>query len=128
MLRKGEFTAEPLWFNRNLKLKFSSAVLADGAIYGLDENILTCLDAETGRRRWKDGRYGYGQLILVDGYLIIQCEDGDLALVEANPEAHRELSRVEALNSKTWNHPAVADGKLLLRNDRRMMCFELSKD
>ena len=101
-------------------------MLHDGYVYGLDERILTCLDAATGQRRWKGGRYGYGQLILADGYLIIQCENGDLALVEATPQAHRELSRVEALNAKTWNHPALADGKLLIRNDRRMMCFDLA--
>lgn len=120
------YAVEQLWFNRNLKLKFSSAVLREGAIYGLDEKILTCVDVETGERRWKGGRYGFGQLILAGGYLIIQCEDGDLTLVEATPDAHREIARVDALDGKTWNHPALADGRLLLRNDRRMMCFDLS--
>ena len=121
-------TPETVWSNLRLKLKFSSGVLHDGHIYGLDERILTCLDAATGERRWKGGRYGYGQLILADGYLIIQCENGDLALVEATPDALRELSRVEALTAKTWNHPALADGKLLIRNDRQMMGFDLARE
>jgi outer membrane protein assembly factor BamB len=121
----GNFEVEQVWFNRNMRLKFSSAVLHDGYVYGLDNSILTCLEIETGARQWKGGRYGYGQLVLSDGYLIVQCEEGDIALVEATPQAHREVRRIEALNSRTWNHPAVADGKLLLRNDRQMMCYEL---
>jgi outer membrane protein assembly factor BamB len=117
---------EQVWFNRNLKLKFSSAVLLDGYVYGLDNTVLVCLDVETGKQQWKAGRYGYGQLVLAGRFLIVQCESGDLAVVEATPEGHREASRVEALGSRTWNHPAVAGGKLLLRNDRRMMCYDLS--
>jgi outer membrane protein assembly factor BamB len=116
---------EELWSTKSLKLKFSSAVLSEGFIYGLDEKILVCVDVETGERRWKGGRYGFGQLILADGYLIVQCEDGDLALVEASPESHKEAARVKALSGKTWNHPAISDGRLLLRNDREMMCIDL---
>lgn len=121
----GRLAVEQVWFDRNLKLKFSSAVLRDGYVYGLDNDILTCVDVQNGKQLWKGGRYGYGQLVLADPFLIVQCESGDLALVEATPQGHRELSRVEALGSRTWNHPAVADGKLLVRNDRRMMCYDI---
>jgi len=116
----------PKWKNKNLRLKFSSAVLTGNVVYGLDEQILVALDVATGERRWKGGRYGYGQLVLIGEHLLIQCENGDLALVEATPEAHRELRRVEALANKTWNHPAVAESKLLIRNDREMRCYDLS--
>ena len=114
-----------VWKNRRLRLKFSSAVIKDHFIYGLDENILTCLDAKTGKRQWKAGRYGYGQIVLMDSYLLIQCENGDLAIVRANPEEHQEIDRVTALDNKTWNHPALSQGFLLIRNDRKMMCFDL---
>ncbi|MFW6125164.1 MAG: PQQ-binding-like beta-propeller repeat protein [Pirellulales bacterium] len=120
------FQVEPVWSNKVIELKFTSALLHEGYVYGLDQNILTCVNPETGKRAWKGGRYGFGQLILAGGFLIIQCEDGDLALVEATPEAHRELSRVAAIEGRTWNHPALADGKLLVRNDREMACFDLS--
>ena len=114
-----------IWKNRRLRLKFSSAVIKDHFIYGLDENILTCLDAKTGKRQWKAGRYGYGQIVLMDSYLLIQCENGDLAIVRANPSEHQEIDRVAALDNKTWNHPALSQGFLLIRNDRKMMCFDL---
>jgi outer membrane protein assembly factor BamB len=120
------FSARELWRNKSLKNKFSSSVFWKGHLYGLDEEILTCVNAATGERAWKDGRYGYGQLLLADGHLVILCANGDLALVKATPEKHEEIARIPAIKGKTWNHPALADGKLLVRNLVEMACFDLS--
>src|SRR5258705_1647027 len=117
------FAARKVWQNKNLKNKFTSSVLWQGHIFGLDEDILTCLDAQTGERRWKDGHYGYGQLLLANGHLIILSGDGDLVLVRATPKRLEELARFPAIHRKTWNHPAIAHGKLLVRNDAAMACF-----
>ncbi len=122
---EGRFKATPVWRNKFLKTKFASAVFWQGHLYGLDEDILTCLDATTGERRWKDGRYGYGQLLLASGHLVMLCGDGDLALVRATPARHEELARVPALHGKTWNHPAIAGGRLLVRNAAEMACFDI---
>ncbi len=119
-------TVKELWRNKFLKNKFTSSVLHNGHLYGLDEDILVCVDAETGERRWKDGRYGYGQVLLASGHLVILCGDGDLALVQALPDRHVELARLPAIKGKTWNHPAIAGGKLLVRNAVEMACFDLS--
>ncbi len=119
------FSARLLWQNSNLKNKFTSSVFWQGYIYGLDENILTCLDASTGERKWKDGRYGYGQLILANGHLIILSAEGELVLVRATPDRRDEVARFQAIRGKTWNHPAIAEGKLLLRNSAEMSCFDL---
>jgi outer membrane protein assembly factor BamB len=118
--------ARELWRNRNLKNKFTSSVVWQGRVYGLDEDILTCLDATTGERCWKEGRYGYGQLILASGHLVILCGDGDLALVRAAPDRPTELARFPAIRGKTWNHPAIAGGRLLVRNAVEMACFDLT--
>jgi len=88
---------------------------------------LTCVDASTGERKWKDGRYGYGQLVLAGGHLVILSGDGVLALVKANPERREELARFPALKGKTWNHPAIAGGKLFVRNIAEMACFEIAR-
>ena len=80
------FTARTVWKNTFLKNKFSSSVFWQGYVYGLDEDMLTCLSADTGERQWKDGRYGYGQLLLANGYLIVLSGEGELALVKAAPE------------------------------------------
>jgi outer membrane protein assembly factor BamB len=128
------FSARTVWQNKNLKNKFTSSIFWQGYIYGLDEDILTCLDASTGERKWKDGRYGYGQLLLATGssgraatgYLIILSGEGELALVKATPDHHEEVARFQAIKGKTWNHPAIADGKILVRNAEEMACFQIS--
>ena len=114
-----------VWRNIRMKNQFTSSVLHDGFIYGLDESILACVDAATGELKWKGGRYGYGQVVLASGHLIVLAEDGDLALVRASPERHQELVRFPALEGKTWNHPAITDGHLIVRNLNEMAAFDL---
>ncbi len=87
--------------------------------------MLVSLDPDTGERHWKGGRYGHGQLILVGDLLLIQAENGDVVLVEATPEKHRELARFAALDGKTWNPPALSGRLLLVRNDREAACYKL---
>jgi outer membrane protein assembly factor BamB len=121
----GGLGVREVWRNRNLKNKFSSSVYWQGHLYGLDESILTCLDAETGERRWKDGRYGYGQLLLASGHLIVLTGDGDLALVRATPDRHEEVARFTAIPGKSWNHPALGGGRLVVRNASTMACYDV---
>jgi outer membrane protein assembly factor BamB len=87
--------------------------------------MLVCLDPQTGQRQWKEGRYGYGQVLAVDDYLIVLGGDGQLALVKANPDRYEEIGHFQALEGKTWNHPAMFDGKILVRNAVQMACFDL---
>ncbi len=119
------FTVREVWRNIRMKNKFTSSVLHEGFIYGLDESILACVDAATGELAWKGGRYGYGQVLLASGRLIVLTEDGELVLVAARPDAHQELSRFPALSGKTWNHPALAEGRLIVRNLQEMAAFDL---
>jgi outer membrane protein assembly factor BamB len=116
---------EVLWQNKLMRCKFTSPVHRDGYLYGLDEGILACLDARTGERRWRDGRYGHGQLLLADRHLLILSERGDLVLVEATPERHNELGRVTALKGKTWNPPALSACFAFVRNDKEMAAYAL---
>ena len=120
------FSAKPVWENINMKNKFNSSVLHEGHVYGLDEGILSCVDVNTGARKWKGGRYGYGQVILASGHLIVTCDSGELALVKATPEAFTEVARFPALNGKIWNYPAIANGKLLVRNDTQMAAYNIA--
>jgi outer membrane protein assembly factor BamB len=121
----GSFKVNRIWENNRMKNKFTSSVLHEGHIYGLDEAILACVNAGTGELAWKGGRYGYGQVALADGHLIVIAEDGDLALVRATPERHDEVVRFSAIKGKTWNHPAIANGVLLVRNTTEMSAFQL---
>ena len=119
------FAVREVWRTNRMKNQFTSSVYHDGYIYGLDEAILACVDAATGELKWKGGRYGYGQVMLASGHLVVVTEGGDLALVRATPERHVELARVPALDGRTWNHPAMADGYLIIRNASEMAAFDL---
>jgi outer membrane protein assembly factor BamB len=126
-IKDGRGTVREVWKNNRMKNQFTSSVLYEGHIYGLDESILACLDAATGTVKWKGGRYGYGQIALASGHIIVLSEDGDLALVRATPEKHDELARFPVLDGKTWNHPAFSNGRLLVRNLKEMAAFDLRK-
>jgi outer membrane protein assembly factor BamB len=108
-----------------MKNKFTSSVLRDGFIYGLDEAILACVDAATGELKWKGGRYGYGQVMLAGDWLVVLTENGEVALVKARPERHEEVAKFTAIDGKTWNHPVIADGRLLVRNLKEMAAFDI---
>ena len=123
----GRLTAETVWETHRMRNRFSSSVLVDGYIYGLDNAILASLDAATGELMWKGGRYGSGQLLAAGDHLVVLTERGDLVLVRATPERHEEVARFRALEGKTWNVPALAGGRLLVRNARRMAAFDLAR-
>jgi outer membrane protein assembly factor BamB len=122
------FETRAVWTNNRMKNKFNSAVLYEGFIYGLDDGILACVDAESGELKWKGGRYGYGQLLLASGHLVVLTEEGSVVLVRATPEAHQEVARFNALSGKTWNIPAISDGLLLVRNEFEMAAFRIAVD
>jgi outer membrane protein assembly factor BamB len=121
------FNARTIWENVNMKNKFNSSVLYQGYVYGLDEGILTCVDVKTGERKWKGGRYGYGQVLLASGHLIVSSDAGDLVLVRATPDQHTEVARFSAIQGKTWNYPAIAGGRLLVRNGNEMAAYNIAR-
>mgnify|MGYP007028598725 CR=1 FL=1 len=108
------------------RTKFSSASVFGTHAYALDEGTFCCVDLATGERGWREGRYGFGQHIRVGAqWMLVQAEKGFLTLVKANPAQLEEVSRLEALNSKTWNPPTLAGRWLLVRNDREAVCYEI---
>lgn len=123
--KNGRFAATEVWRNYRLKSEFSNIVSHDGFLYGLDDGILVCVDVATGARRWKDGRYGHGQVLLVGDRLLVQTEPGPTALVDASPSGFHELAKFKTLNAKTWNTPALAGEFLLVRNDQEAACYRL---
>ena len=120
-----KWSATRIWKSIRLKAKFTNVVYRDGFIYGLDDGILVCLDAADGSLKWKEGRYGHGQVILSGPLLLVTDEGGDMVLVEPVPEEPRELTRFTALHGKTWNPPALAGEYLVVRNDKEAACYRL---
>jgi outer membrane protein assembly factor BamB len=121
----GRWSAVALWKNRNLKPKFTNLVRRGQHVYGLDDGVLACVNLEHGNREWKEGRYGHGQILLVDDLLLIQSESGDVMLVEISPKRPLERCRFPALRGKTWNNPVLLRDLLLVRNDHEVACYRL---
>ncbi len=124
----GGWTTTERWESNRLKPNFNDFVVHDRHAFGFDGRILACLDLENGERKWKGGRYGHGQLILLtdQGLLLVLSEKGELALVAATPDRFTEIARLPAIEGKTWNHPVLAGDLLLVRNGQEMAAFRLA--
>jgi outer membrane protein assembly factor BamB len=124
----GGWTVQERWTSNGLKPNLSDFAIHDGYAYGFDGSILSCIDLKDGKRKWKGGRYGSGQLVLLEnqGLLLVTSEEGELALVSATPDQFKEIARFPALKDKTWGHPAMAGDVLLVRNGEEMVAFRLA--
>jgi outer membrane protein assembly factor BamB len=126
-----EAGSEPLRFRQAwaqpalLKTKFTNVVIHDGHAYGLSDGILECVRLADGKRAWKGGRYGQGQVLRVGDLLLVQAESGEVVLVDCVPQRHAVRGRLAALSGQTWNNPAIAGDRLLVRNAEEAACYEL---
>ena len=114
-----------VWRNKEMKNHFATSIHYQGHLYGFDSSILKCLDAETGTEKWKTRGYGKGTLIVADGHLVILGERGNLGLAKATPEGFVEKANTQVFSSKCWTAPALADGRLYLRDESEIVCLKV---
>src|SRR5262249_19079026 len=123
----GAWTVKEVWTSTGLKPYFNDIVVHNGHAFGFDGGILSCIDLQDGKRKWKGGRYGHGQMVLLadSDVLVVLSEEGELALVSATPSQFTELSKIPAMEGKTWNHLVVVKDVLYVRNGQEMVAYRL---
>jgi outer membrane protein assembly factor BamB len=123
------YTVTSQWKDhRIMRTKFTNAVMRGEYAYGLNDGALECIELASGDSRWKQGRsgrYGHGQVILVEDVLLISSEEGELALVAAEPTEFRELARIQAIEGRTWNLPGIVGNIVVLRNTKEIATYRL---
>ena len=125
----GGWTTAERWTSAGLKPYFNDFIVHKDMAFGFDGNNLACIDLKTGAPKWKGDRYGHGQIVLLadQDLILVVSEDGNLALVKATGDQFAEVGRFKAIEGKTWNHPVLVGDTVLVRNDREMAAFKLSR-
>lgn len=121
----GKLSAQRLWKSVRMKAKFAHLFVRDGSLYGLDDGMFACVDLKDGSLRWKEGRYGHGQGLLVGDLYLLMAESGELVLLCPTPDRPNELARLRVFNAKTWNPLALSGDLLLVRNDQEAACLRV---
>ena len=119
--------ATEVWRSKAMRNHFNSSVLVADHLYGFDNGTLKCVHAQTGTERWAQRGFAKGSLIFADGHLVVLGEKGQLALIEATPDAYREQGRAQLFTSRTWAQPALADGVLYVRSQKEMVALEIGR-
>ncbi len=121
-------SAKAVWENKSMQAHFSSPVYYKGFIFGnTDPGKLICLDPATGKTLWSKEGFEKGGLMAIDGALICAVGNtGDVVMVDANGTSYKELGRFSPFgNGQMWAAPIVANGKLYVRSNNMLGCFDL---
>ena len=118
---------EEVYFNRNMMNHHGGIVLVDDYLYGFSNAILTCMEFATGKVMWKDRSVGKGALTAADGHLYLISEKNVVGLAEATPEGYKEKGRFEVTDQgwPSWAHPVVNGGRLYIRNQGVLNCYDV---
>jgi len=123
----GEVKQQEIYFTKDMMNHHGGIVLVNGYLYGFSNSVLTCLEFATGKRMWVNRSVGKGSLTYADGMLFLLGEDHTVGLAEATPNGYNEKGRfqISDLGRPSWAHPVVAGGKLYIRNQNTLTCYDV---
>ncbi len=126
-VQNGEVKAEEIYFNREMQNHHGGMVLVNGYLYGFSNAILTCIEFATGKVMWKERSVGKGSLTYADGHLYLLSENNVVGLAEATPAGYKEKGRFSIADQgwPSWSHPVVCGGKLYVRNQGVLACYDI---
>jgi outer membrane protein assembly factor BamB len=119
--------AKKNYFTGNMQNHHGGVVLLNGYVYGFSNQILTCVELATGKIAWRERSVGKGAVTYADGKLFLLGENQVAGLAEASPTAYKELGRfrIEDQGRPSWAHPVVCGGKLYIRNQGLLSCYDI---
>jgi outer membrane protein assembly factor BamB len=128
----GEIKAEEVWFSNRLQNHHGGVVLFDDYLYGANGGngggFPVCLDFKTGEVKWSDRSTTKGSVALADGRLYYRTEEGPMLLLEPSPKEYIERGRFEQpdrSDAPAWSHPVIANGKLYIRDQDVLLCYDI---
>jgi outer membrane protein assembly factor BamB len=123
-----QLSARRVYENNKMRNHFGTSVLVDRHLYGFDESgYLVCMEFATGQVAWRERGFNKGSLLAVGGQLVILGENGKLALADATPKAYHERASFRASHERCWTMPTLADGRLYVRDETRLVCYDVRK-
>jgi outer membrane protein assembly factor BamB len=125
----GKVAADVAWTTHDLVCHHGGYVIHQGCIYGNHEGGWACLDLKTGRKKWSERAVGKGSLCFADGMLYLFSENnGHAGLATCSPEGLELKGKVKVDgDGPSWAHPVVAGGRLYLRYDTNLYCFNVKQ-
>ena len=123
--------AEQLYANKEIMNHHGGVVLLDGHIYGSSGGTFRCLVLDSGELAYAGRSAGKGATVYADGHLYLRSEAGPVALIKATPTELVEKSRFDQPDrseEKAWPHPVIANGKLYLRDQDILLCYDVKKN
>jgi|SRR5579875_1136 outer membrane protein assembly factor BamB len=122
------FKVKVVYTSKQMCCHFASPVRRGPYLYGIDDSRLSCLDLRSGRVMWKRSGIQKGSLLCVNDSLLVLSEEGQLLLLDAVPEERPPKAEFRPFRGgRCWTMPVVAEGKLFLRNEQQMKCYNLKK-
>ena len=134
--KDGAFAVEEIYFNNKLPVGLGGVVKVGDYFYGSSGTSVMCVGFKTGDIKWEERAIGPSSWLVADGRLYLHAEGGDVALLEPTPEAYREKGRFTPPNrptrlnqmEKAWAYPVVADGRLYLRDQSSLWCYDIKAE
>lgn len=128
----GAITPEEVYFSTSMQNHHGGMIVHDGCLYGAnggnEGGFLTCMDFKTGKILWRDRNAPKGSLLLADDRLYLRAESGTMLLIEPSREGLVERGRFEQPDRTTppaWAHPIIANGKLYIRDQNLLLCYDI---
>ena len=131
----GEIKAEEVWYTKKMQNHHGGMIEKDGYVYcgtGHNNGFPLCIDSKSGQEAWRAGRgagSGSAAIAYADGHLYFRYQDGTMALIEANPKQYKLKGqfKIASHNGESWPHPVIAGGKLYLRDQDELLCYDVKK-